>query len=162
MLGTLWKKPLPSKLFHLGRVAHRPDNLPLPTIVTSLTRSEVIHKLSTKLTLADMPCAVHHWVAVTTNWEKQTCASPNRFSYHGIVSPFLFRDCTRVFLQRLDGFTLRRSGRMEKNPPPRFISAIIFACTRVDTCHPWNCMRSTSTRSSHHLGIHVSFQKDLG
>jgi hypothetical protein len=36
------------------------------------------------------------------------------------------------------------------------------ACARVDTCHPWNCMRSTSTRSSHHLGNHVSFQKDLG
>jgi hypothetical protein len=36
------------------------------------------------------------------------------------------------------------------------------ACARVDTCHPWDCMRSTSMRSSHHLGNHVSFQKDLG
>jgi hypothetical protein len=162
VLGTLWKKPLPSKLFHLERVAHRPDNPPLPTTDASLTRREVIHKLEHELTLASMPHAVQHCVAATTNWEKQTRASPNRFNNHGIVSPFLFRDCTRVFLQRYDGFPLRRSGRMEKNPPPRFISAIIFACTRVDTCHPWNCMHSTSTRSSHHLGIHVSFQKDLG
>jgi hypothetical protein len=44
----------------------------------------------------------------------------------------------------------------------RLTLAILFACTRVDTCHPWNCMCSTSTRSSHHLEIHVSFQKDLG
>jgi hypothetical protein len=49
VLGTLWKKPLPSKLFHLERVAHRPDNLPLPTTVASLTRREVIHKLSPSL-----------------------------------------------------------------------------------------------------------------
>jgi hypothetical protein len=29
--------------------------------------------------------------------------------------------------------------------PSRLISGLLFACTRVDTCHPWNCMRSTST-----------------
>jgi hypothetical protein len=49
VLDTLWKKPLPNKLFHLERVAHRLDNLPLPTIDASLTRREVIHKLSTSL-----------------------------------------------------------------------------------------------------------------
>jgi hypothetical protein len=36
------------------------------------------------------------------------------------------------------------------------------ACARVDTCHPWDCMHSTITCSSHHLGNHVSLQKDLG
>ena len=46
MLDTLWKKTLPSKLFHLERVSRRPDNLPLPTSTTSLTWREVIHKLS--------------------------------------------------------------------------------------------------------------------
>ena len=46
MLGALWKKPLPSKHFHLERVSRRPDNLPLPTSTTSLTWREVIHKLS--------------------------------------------------------------------------------------------------------------------
>jgi hypothetical protein len=45
-------------------------------------------------------------------------------------------------LAEIDGFTLRRSGRMETPPLTWFISAIIFACTRVDTCHPGNCMRS--------------------
>ena len=49
MLETLWKKTLPSKLFHLERVARRLDNLPLPTSTTSLTWREVIHKLSTGL-----------------------------------------------------------------------------------------------------------------
>jgi hypothetical protein len=35
--------------------------------------------------------------------------------------------------------------RMEKlSPPPRFSSALKFACTRVDTCHPGNCMRTTT------------------
>jgi hypothetical protein len=68
-------KPLPNELFHLERVAHRPDNLPLPTTVSSLTRREVIYKLSTNLPLANMPHAVQHYVATTVNWEKQTRAS---------------------------------------------------------------------------------------
>jgi hypothetical protein len=39
-------------------------------------------------------------------------------------------------------FTFRRSGRMEEEPPTWLISAILFACAWVDTCHPCNCMRS--------------------
>jgi hypothetical protein len=57
-----------------------------------------------------------------------------------------------------------QSGRMEceRSPPHRCSFPILFACVRVDICHPGNCMHSTSMRSSHHLGNHVSFQKDLG
>jgi hypothetical protein len=39
-------------------------------------------------------------------------------------------------------YPLRKSGGMGKEPLSRLILAILFACTRVDTCHPWNCMRS--------------------
>jgi hypothetical protein len=52
---------------------------------------------------------------------------PNRFNNHGIVSRFWFRDCTRVFLQRSDGFTLRRSGRME-TPPPHMVHLGYYIC----------------------------------
>jgi hypothetical protein len=146
VLDTLWKKPLPSKLFHLERVAHRPDNLLLPTTVTSLTRREDIHKFSPSLLWP-----VCH-AQSSTAWPQQPIGKnkhalpqqvqQSRDSLTVLVGRFRFRDCTRVFLQRSDGFTLRRSGRMEKIPLPRFISAIIFACTRVDTCHPGKCMRS--------------------
>jgi hypothetical protein len=40
-------------------------------------------------------------------------------------------------------YAFRQSGRMEKESFSRLILAVLFACTRVDTCHPWNCMRST-------------------
>jgi hypothetical protein len=39
---------------------------------------------------------------------------------------------------------------------------LFIACTRVDTCHPCDCMHSFSVRASHHLENHMSFQKDLG
>jgi hypothetical protein len=42
----------------------------------------------------------------------------------------------RGLLQRSDRFTLRWSGRMEEEPPPWLISAILFAWAWVDTCHP--------------------------
>jgi hypothetical protein len=42
-------------------------------------------------------------------------------------------------------YAFRQSGRMEEEPFSRLTLAILFACVRVDTCHPWNCMRSTST-----------------
>jgi hypothetical protein len=41
-------------------------------------------------------------------------------------------------------YTLRQSGGMEEESPSRLILAILSACTRADTCHPWNCMRSIS------------------
>jgi hypothetical protein len=52
--------------------------------------------------------------------------------------------------------------RRRRRNPSHGSSQPFSACVRVDTCHPWDCMHSTSTRSSHHLGNHVSFQKDLG
>jgi hypothetical protein len=56
-----------------------------------------------------------------------------------------------------------QSGRWNvRDPPHRCSFPILFACVRVDICHSGNFMRSTSTRSSQHLGNHVSFQKDLG
>jgi len=42
-------------------------------------------------------------------------------------------------------------------PPSWLTASVLFACTKVDTCHPGNCMRSIRTPSSHHLGNHVSF-----
>jgi hypothetical protein len=39
-------------------------------------------------------------------------------------------------------YTLRQSGGMGEEPLSWLILVILFACTRVDTCHPWNCMRS--------------------
>jgi hypothetical protein len=58
-----------------------------------------------------------------------------------------FRRSTRVSLQRFDPFTLRQSGRIEEEPtqqltgmgvepPTQLASAILTACTWVDTCHP--------------------------
>ena len=31
-----------------------------------------------------------------------------------------------------------------RTPPSRLTSSLLFACTKADTCHPWNCMRSTA------------------
>jgi hypothetical protein len=94
VLDTLWKKPLPNKLSHLERVAHRPDNLPLPTTITSLTWREVTHRLGMDL----------HWPAShaqsSTAWPQQPTGKtdtgfPNRLNNHEIDSRFWFRDCTK-------------------------------------------------------------------
>jgi hypothetical protein len=42
---------------------------------------------------------------------------------------------------------LRQLGGMEEGPLSWLISALLFACTRVDTCHPWNCMHLLCTFS---------------
>jgi hypothetical protein len=55
----------------------------------------------------------------------------------------------------------RGSVEWRRVPPHGSVSRLIFACTRVDTCHPGNCMQSICTLSSHHLGTHGSFQKGL-
>jgi hypothetical protein len=55
-------------------------------------------------------------------------------------------------------YAFRQSGRMEEEPFSRLTLAILFACVRVDTCHPWNCMRSTST----HHPCTSSLAKNLG
>jgi hypothetical protein len=49
--------------------------------------------------------------------------------------------------------------RMEAREHSRLSSAFLFACTRVDTCHPGNCMHPIRTPSSHHLETHGSFQR---
>jgi hypothetical protein len=41
-------------------------------------------------------------------------------------------------------YMLRQSGGMEEESPSRLILVILSACTRDDTCHPWNCMCSIS------------------
>jgi hypothetical protein len=84
VLDTLWKKPLPNKLSLLERVAHRPDNLPLPTTITSLTWREVSHRFDTDL----------HWpvspAQSSAAWPQQSIGNtdtgfPNWFNKHGIV-----------------------------------------------------------------------------
>jgi hypothetical protein len=93
VLDTLWKKPLPSKLSHLERVAHRPDNLPLPTTITSLTWREVTHRLSMN----------SHWpvshAQSSTAWPQQPTGKtdtgfPNRLNNHEIDSRFWFQGLT--------------------------------------------------------------------
>jgi hypothetical protein len=74
----------------------------------------------------------------------------------------LNRNYTQVSCRLAYTLSLRQSGRNGCEPPSRLTTSVLFACTRVDTCHPGNCMRSIRTPSSHHLGNHVSFQKDLG
>jgi hypothetical protein len=71
VLDTLWKKPLPNKLSHLERVVHRPDNLP-PPINNHLPHLERGYtQAKHELTLASKPCAVQHYMATTTIWEKR-------------------------------------------------------------------------------------------
>jgi hypothetical protein len=60
-----------------------------------------------------------------------------------------------------DGVPVPRSEVRVQNggrSPPRFSSTLIFACTRVDTCHPGNCMRTTAC-----IPLHVpSLARNLG
>jgi hypothetical protein len=106
VLDTLWKKTLPSKLFHLERVARRPDNLPLQTTITSLTWREVTHRLSTN----------SHWpvshAQSSTAWPqhptgKTDTGFPNRLSNPEIDSRFRFRDFTRCTEIPLTGLTVQ-------------------------------------------------------
>ena len=92
-----------------------------------------------------------HWTGVYTDSSGQ-----HRLS-------FLYQDYTRVSC-RLASLDHPQDRRIEwmRTPSSRLTSSVLFTCTRVDTCHPGNCMRSIRTPSSHHLGNHVSFQKDLG
>jgi hypothetical protein len=50
-------------------------------------------------------------------------------------------------------FPPRQSDPMESEPPSRLVVSVLFACTRVDTCHPGNYMCSSRTPFFHHLGI---------
>jgi hypothetical protein len=105
--------------------------------------------------------------------------SETRVTQSQTQTPQLWTWCTRFPQDPNTGFTASRdkpgysgrwrtssthrgSGSNGGSPHPRFSLRLIFACTRVDTCHPGNCMRSIRTFSSHHLGTHGSFQKDLG
>jgi hypothetical protein len=58
-------------------------------------------------------------------------------------------------------YALRQSGGMGKEPLSWLILVVLFACTRVDTCHPWNCMHSISMHSFP-FGSPSSFPKNLG
>jgi hypothetical protein len=83
---------------------------------------------------------------------------PDKHKY----TPPRFRGGTRVFLQESDPLPSWQSMSPIEEEPPTWLISAFYCMARVDTCHPCDCMRSTSTRSSHHLGNHVSFQKDLG
>jgi hypothetical protein len=130
VLDTLWKKPLPNKLSHLERVVHRPDNLPLPTTITSLTWREVTHRLSMN----------SHWpvshAQSSTAWPQQPTGKtdtgfPNRLNNHEIDSRFWFRDCTRCTEiprtgSNCSGKECTGFLRNQHRPFPRFQN-----CTRV-------------------------------
>jgi hypothetical protein len=76
--------------------------------------------------------------------------------YGGIHGFFQFRRCTRFFCRARVSRTAQSpypSGSplpSECVPPSRSTQTVLFACTRVDTCRPGDCMRSTST---HHLPL---------
>jgi hypothetical protein len=105
VLDTLWKKTLPSKLFHLERVSRRPDNLPLPTSTTSLTWREVIHKLSIGLLWP-----VCH-AQTSTAWPQQPIGKTNTGFLTGstMAGHFLFLNPTTR-----DRLTLGFSGTRDK------------------------------------------------
>jgi hypothetical protein len=110
---------------------------------SSLTRREDIHKFSPSLLWP-----VRH-AQSSTAWPQQPIgknkqALPQQVQQSRDSLTVSVSGWYEVFLQRSPGFTLRRSGPNGEDPLTRFISAIIFACTRVDTCHPGNCMRSTA------------------
>ena len=52
-------------------------------------------------------------------------------------------------------YMLRQSNRMGEGTPSRSTLSILFACTRVDTCLPGDCMHSTSMN-------HLSLVRNLG
>jgi hypothetical protein len=62
------------------------------------------------------------------------------FSAHREARGFSVKLRSVVFLRA--PYTLRQSGGMGEEPLSRLILAVLFTCTRVDTCHPWNCMHS--------------------
>jgi hypothetical protein len=188
VLDTLWKKTIPSKLFHLERVSRRPDNLPLPTSTTSLTWREVIHKLIIGLLWpvchAQTSTACHN-----KHKENKHKLPKNWFSSHRIFSRSRFLNrvprtsSLSVFWANKDSslnstqpshrlglhvgdfsesdtnirvtgspqrfstgvelvillrapYAFRQSGGNGNGTFSRLTLAILFACTRVDTCHP--------------------------
>jgi hypothetical protein len=108
----------------------------------------------------------------STGFSFRECA--HGFSRRHAQTPQFWIGYTR-FLRTTTGFTIFRvkpgySGRWLPwlsqdsqiewiRTPSRLTALVLFACTRVDTCHPGNYMRSIRTPSSHHLGNHVSFQR---
>jgi hypothetical protein len=73
-----------------------------------------------------------------------------------------FQNCTRVSCRGHTVHAQDSPGSNGGGTPQHGSSQPFIACARVDTCHPCDCMRSFSMRSSHHLENHMSFQKDLG
>jgi hypothetical protein len=69
----------------------------------------------------------------------------------------LYRGYTQVPCKLASTALAQSLGSNGCEPPSWLTASVLFACTKVDTCHPGNCMRSIRTPSSHHLGNHVSF-----
>jgi hypothetical protein len=145
VLDTLWKKPLPSKLFHLERVAHRPDNLLLPTTVTSLTRREDIHKFSPSLLWP-----VRH-AQSSTAWPQQPIgknkhALPQQVQQSRDSLTVSVSGLYEVFLQRSDGS--RSDGRVEcRRSPSHGSSWLLYLhapgltlVTLGNACVPLTCI----------------------
>jgi hypothetical protein len=119
--------------------------------MSRLSRNQ--HRLSPKST--------HRLLSVTS------CPRRGRFRLHGSqqdvraiseqIQAFLLvsgsAEVGRVHAQKVEG-------RMEEEPPTWLISAILFACVWVDTCHPCNCMHSFSMRSFH-LEVACPSKKEL-
>jgi hypothetical protein len=67
-----------------------------------------------------------------------------RLSQNNRYTPFGSEDARGFLCRGQTSSPQAVGGRMEEEPLSRLILAILFACTRVDTCHPWNCMHSIS------------------
>jgi hypothetical protein len=142
---------LPLRTLSPGGVAHRP---------TSLTQSNTAQSQQpTGNTDKGFPKRFNnHWMISrhdfgTGSTHRLAQLFPNNKDSSTRVQhrvSFLYQDYTKVSCRL--AFPLgSRSGQMDRmaeNPPSRLTASVLFACTRVDTCHPGNCMRSIRTPSS--------------
>jgi hypothetical protein len=122
VLDTFWKKPLSIKLSLLERVAHRPDNLLLPTSITSLTWREVSHRFDTDLQWPVSPAQS------SAAWPQQLIGNTdtgflNRFRKHGIVFTVSFSGLHKVCrdpMHRLELFRQKMYRLSLKSTQPFF------------------------------------------
>jgi hypothetical protein len=156
-------------LSHLERVLYKLANKPhvVQHYVATTANGENRHEFSNRLSNDRMVSRLWLGDRDSThrlNLFRQRRSLPSRINtgypqnQHRLF-PHGFR-IARGLMQRSDRFTLRQSGGMEEEPPQQsmgmeakpptwLISALLFACAWVDTCHPCNCMHSFITCSFH-------------
>ena len=82
--------------------------------------------------------------------------------FHAKHRLFLYDRHTRASCRLLFLFPPRKSGRMESEPPSWLAVSVLFACTKVDTCHPGNLHIFHPYTFLPPLGNSRVLKKDLG